>query len=229
MESHGTVDPVIDYPVLWLFQAFPEFLPEYVSEVDAIGAPETYSVYYEWVNKPLRVWLKTGKEEALLKRMFTLLERLATSGDKDALNLLGTGVLEGLPRTEPELSIAFKHALPATRDMLESILNFEERQPPTLDASRIRDSLLEVMKSASQRSSNPIFVKGALSWLRGKGVRDFAASVRPSELTYPLRQNDLQRLVSFHAQEAAEHLETGDLRAADENTKLAQYYLNRQT
>lgn len=108
-----------------LFAAVPEIKGRYDKQaslvVDWQGRPAQYLVI-EFVVKPLLAeLLDQEKDRDLLKRVFEFFEQMACSSDREVINLLAVGVLEGMVNEPKKVSAAWKYMGSETKRMARQV------------------------------------------------------------------------------------------------------------
>lgn len=100
-----------------LLEAVPELAPAYAREVESWKdeKPGAYIVFEDLVHELLVPLLKSGQGKEVLKRLFGLFEQMATSEDREAVNLLWVAELEFLIGQPEQLRTAWAYMGPHTK------------------------------------------------------------------------------------------------------------------
>lgn len=97
-------------------------------------SPEAYPVFEDVLKEFLFDLLGFGGDDPLLPRIFSFLEEMANSTDRNVTDLLGIAILEPLASQRNELRRAWKYMGKKTKELARETAQFQgltENLPPT--------------------------------------------------------------------------------------------------
>ncbi len=109
-----------------LVEAVPELRAEY-DENKSFYSNEAFKdhlIYGTVLNPSLIVWLQNEDNPELLARIFSFLEKLASSDEKEIRNVVTVTVCERIDGDEKALKVAHKYMGPETRKLADEIANY---------------------------------------------------------------------------------------------------------